>query len=356
MTPANRYYQSKIERPERTIDDVDNAPALNTMAHPMDTLPDLNALQVFSAVVDAQGFRGAARALGLPKSTVSRKLADLEAHLGLRLLQRTTRKVALTDAGEAFYRQCAPALAALLEAQKCLVETQAAPRGQLRISAPQSFAELFLGPVLEDYFRQYPEVRVTIDLTDRYVDLISEGFDLALRAGELPDSSLVARAVGGVDAQASGRFRCYASPAYLSTHGTPRTPRELAGHACLVYGGSERGAKWTFIVRRRRLVLPVRPRIACNSFFILLDAAVAGHGIARMPSFFAAEAEAKGKLVPVLDDSAVPPVAMHAVYPSSRNVAPRVRAFLDLLTEHFAAGPWKIQPAGQLQSVHRRLG
>ena len=322
----------------------------------MDTLPDLNALQVFSAVVDAQGFRGAARALGLPKSTVSRKLADLEAHLGLRLLQRTTRKVALTDAGEAFYRQCAPALAALLEAQKCLVETQAAPRGQLRISAPQSFAELFLGPVLEDYFRQYPEVRVTIDLTDRYVDLISEGFDLALRAGELPDSSLVARAVGGVDAQASGRFRCYASPAYLSTHGTPRTPRELAGHACLVYGGSERGAKWTFIVRRRRLVLPVRPRIACNSFFILLDAAVAGHGIARMPSFFAAEAEAKGKLVPVLDDSAVPPVAMHAVYPSSRNVAPRVRAFLDLLTEHFAAGPWKIQPAGQLQSVHRRLG
>jgi DNA-binding transcriptional LysR family regulator len=322
----------------------------------MDTLPDLNALQVFSAVVDAQGFRGAARALGLPKSTVSRKLADLEAHLGLRLLQRTTRKVALTDAGEAFYRQCAPALAALVEAQRALVETQAAPRGQLRISAPQSFAELFLGPVLDQYYRQCPEVRVTLDLTDRYVDLITEGFDLAIRAGELPDSSLVARSVGGPEAQASGRMRCYASPAYLAAHGTPRAPRELTGHDCLFYGSSERASKWSFLVRRRRLVLPVKARIACNSFFILLDAAVAGHGIARMPSFFAAEAESKGKLVAILDDYAVPPAAIHAVYPSSRNVAPRVRAFLDLLTEHFAAGPWKVQPAGQLQTAHRRVG
>ncbi len=322
----------------------------------MDTLPDLNALQVFSAVVDAQGFRGAARALGLPKSTVSRKLADLEAHLGLRLLQRTTRKVALTDAGEAFYRQCAPALAALAQAQKCLVETQAAPRGQLRLTAPQSFAELFLGPVLDQYYRQYPEVRVTLDLTDRYVDLISEGFDLALRAGELPDSSLVARAVGGPEAAASGRFRCYASPTYLAAHGTPRMPRDLTNHECVVYGNSERGVKWTFIVRRRRLLLPIKPRIACNSFFVLLDAAIAGHGITRIPSFFAAEAEAKGRLVPVLDDCAVPSVAMHAVYPSSRNVAPRVRAFLDLLTEHFAVGPWKAQQAGQLQAVQRRAG
>ncbi len=322
----------------------------------MDTLPDLNALQVFSAVVDAQGFRGAARALGLPKSTVSRKLADLEAHLGLRLLQRTTRKVALTDAGEAFYRQCAPALAALVEAQKSLVETQAAPRGQLRITAPQSFAELFLGPVLEQYYRQYPEVRVTLDLTDRYVDLISEGFDLALRAGELPDSSLVARAIGGPEAQASGRFRCFASPAYLAARGMPRIPRDLVTHDCIIYGANERGAKWTFIVRRRRLLLPVKPRIACNSFFLLLDAAIAGHGIVRMPSFFAAEAEAKGKLIAVLDDLAVPPSPMHAVYPSSRNVAPRVRAFLDLLTQHFATGPWKIQQAGQLQNAQRRVG
>lgn len=307
----------------------------------MDNLPDLNALQVFTAVVDAQGFRGAARALGLPKSTVSRKLADLEAHLGLRLLQRTTRKVALTDAGEAFYRQCAPALAALVEAQKCLVETQAAPRGQLRITAPQSFAELFLGPVLERFYRQYPEVRVTLDLSDRYVDLITEGFDLALRAGDLPDSSLVARAVGGPEAQASGRFRCYASPAYLAAHGTPRTPRDLSAHACIFYGSTERGAKWTFVLRRRRVLVPIKPRIACNSFFVLIDAALAGQGIARVPSFFAAEAEAKGTLVPVLDDFAVPPAALHAVYPSAHNLSPRVRAFLDLLTEHFAVGPWK---------------
>ncbi len=335
---------------------MDNRDVCDKLDHLMDTLPDLNALQIFSAVVDAQGFRGAARMLGLPKSTVSRKLADLESQLGLRLLQRTTRKVALTDAGDAFYRQCAPALAALIEAQKCLVEAQAAPRGQLRITAPQAFAELFLGPVLEQYYRQYPEVRVTLDLSDRYVDLISEGFDLALRAGELPDSSLVARAVGGPEAQASGRFRCYASPTYLAAHGTPRTPRELASHDCIVYANSERGAKWNFIVRRRRLAVPVRARIACNSFFILLDAAIAGQGITRVPSFFAAEAESKGKLVAVLDDCAVPAAAMHAVYPSSRNVAPRVRAFLDLLTQHFAVGPWKAQQAGHLQGAQRRVG
>jgi DNA-binding transcriptional LysR family regulator len=321
---------------------------------PMDNLPDLNALQVFSAVVDAQGFRGAARVLGLPKSTVSRKLADLEARLGLRLLQRTTRKVALTDAGEALYRQCAPALAALAEAQKSLVETQAAPQGQLRITAPQSFAELFLGPVLEQYYRQYPEVRVTIDLTDRYVDLITEGYDLALRAGELPDSSLVARTIGGPEAQASGRMRWYASPAYLAARGTPKTPRDFTRHDCIYYGSTERGAKWTFLVRKRRLVLPVKPRITCNSFFMLLDAAVAGHGIARIPSFFAAEAEAKGKLVAVLDDCAVPPTAMHAVYPTAHNVSARVRVFLELLVNHFAVGPWKVQPAGQLQAAHRR--
>ena len=116
------------------------------------------------------------------------------------------------------------------------------------------------------------------------------------------------------------------------------------------------GAKWAFIVRRRRVLFPIKPRIACNSFFVLLEAAMAGHGITRVPSFFAGEAESKGKLVSVLDDYAVPSAAMHAVYPSSRNVAPRVRAFLDLLTEHFAVGPWKIHQAGQLQAVQKRTG
>jgi DNA-binding transcriptional LysR family regulator len=324
--------------PERELDNLPHATRLDRL---MDTLPDLNALQVFAAVVDAQGFRGAARALGIPKSTVSRKLAELESQLGLRLVQRTTRKISLTDAGESFYRQCAPALAALVDAQKCLVATQAAPRGQLRITAPNTFAELFLGPVLEDYYRQYREVRVTVDLTDRYVDLIAEGFDLAIRAGELPDSTLVARALGDAEAQASSRPHCYASPEYLATHGAPRHPRELNAHDCLFYGSSERGAKWTFVTHRRRVPVPVRPRITCTSFYLLLEAAIAGHGITRLPAFFASEAQRKGKLVPVLEDFALPAMPLHAVYPSSRNVAPPVRAFLELLTRHFADAPWK---------------
>lgn len=320
----------------------------------MDTLLDLNALQVFGAVVDAQGFRGAARTLGIPKSTVSRKLADLEAHLGLRLLQRTTRKVALTDAGETLYRQCAPALAALLEAQKSLVEeTQTTPRGQLRLTAPTTFAELFLGPVLEDFYRRYPEVRVTVDLSDRYVDLIGEGFDLAIRSGELPDSTLVARSLGNSEAQTSSRFRFCASPAYLAARGTPKHPRELSSHECLFYGNTDRGAKWEFLARRRRLLVPLRPRVTCSSFFLLLDATLAGHGITRLPAFFIAEPIREGKLVAVLEDFALPAAPLHAVYPSSRNIAPRVRAFLDVLTEHFADAPWNARMPPHIQKLRR---
>ncbi len=320
----------------------------------MDTLPDLNALQVFSAVVDAQGFRGAARALGIPKSTVSRKLADLEAQLGLRLLQRTTRKIALTDAGETLYRQCAPALATLVDAQKSLVEeTLTAPHGLLRLTAPTTLAELFLGPVLEDFYRRYPEVRVTIDLNDRYVDLVGEGFDLAIRAGDLPDSTLVARSLGSTAAQLSGRFRFVASPTYLKAHGTPKHPRELAAHASLFYGSTERGAKWGFLARGRRLLLPIRPRVTCASFFLLRDAALAHQGITRLPSFFVGEALKQGALVEVLTDFAPPGVALHAVYPSARNVPPRVRGFLEVITEHFADGAWANRMAPHIEQARR---
>ncbi len=292
---------------------------------------DLNAVAAFAGVLEAGTFRGAAQALRVPRSTVSRKIAELEDRLGVRLLERTTRSVRLTEAGAAYHRQVAPALDALREAERALSTRQVEPSGRLRLTAPVEFREPSFAGVIADYMHRFPAVEVEIELTNRRVDLVEEGYDLAIWAGPLGDSSLIARRLGRAQPAL-----LHASPAYLRTHGTPRRVEDLARHDCLLLTGHR-----TFPLRRagRMAEVPVRVRASASSFELLRALAVAGHGIALLPEHMGAEAVRSGALRTLLDAAAGPPIPLHVVYPSARHLSAKVRALLQLLEAHFPSSP-----------------
>lgn len=317
MAPARRLY---------------NAGLLVTLISVLDNraAPELNAVAIFLAIAEARTFRAAAAALRMPASTVSAKLAQLENHLGVRLFERTTRVVRLTDAGRRYRELAAPALEALVEARRALSDLGAAPSGTLRVTAPMELGSFVLGPVLTAYLGRYPDVRVHVDLTSRQVNLVEEGFDLALRAGELRESSLISRALGGPQP-----FAVCASRAYLARRGTPRHPGELAGHACLLMHDHRLPATWDFRDGRRRIAVKVAGTVSVNSFALLRELAIAGLGIARLPRFVAAPAIADGSLRAILRGYALAP-SFHALYPSARHLSSKVRTFLDVLDAEFA--------------------
>ncbi len=299
---------------------------------------DANAILAFVRVVEAGSFRGAALELGLPKSSVSRKVAELEERLGARLLERTTRRVRLTDVGAAYFRQVAPAVGSLRQAEQMVAELQSEPRGLLRISVPVVFGQLFFGELLGEFLRRYPGVQMAVDLSDRQVDLLKEGYDLVVRAGPLPDSTLRVRRLG------ASRVSLFASPSYLAARGVPTRPQELAEHDCLVMGQTGNPVTWTFAGPRKPLHVEVRVRAAVNSFFVLRDLAVAGLGIVRLPAFLAERAVREGSLRSVLDGFQTPVAPLQLVYPSGRNLAPKLRALLDFLGERLAEPPWLRKP------------
>lgn len=291
---------------------------------------DLNAVTIFLGIAEAKTFRGAAKALGIPASTVSAKLAQLEDDLGVRLFERTTRVVRLTDAGRRYRELATPAVEALVEARRALSDLRAAPSGLLRVTAPMELGQFVLGPVLTTYLGHYPDVRVHVDLTSRHVNLVEEGFDIALRAGELRDSSLISRPLGAPQA-----FAICASRSYLSRHGRPKHPRDLARHRCLIAHDRQVPAEWEFTDGRRRFAVKVGGTVSVNSFGVLRDLAIAGQGIARLPRFVAAPALADGTLRALLQDYSLAQ-SFHALYPSSRHLSPRVRTFLEVLESEFA--------------------
>lgn len=299
----------------------------------MGQLPDLDAAALFVKVIDAGSFRGAARALGVPKSTVSRRIAALEERLGARLLQRTTRRLGLTDAGVAYHRQAAQAISVLDDAERAVSALQEAPRGPLRVTAPVLFGVLFLPDLVAEFLDRYPEVQLSLDLTDRNVDLVEEGYDVAIRAGALADSSFVAHKLGGTP------FQLFASPAYLRARGTPTRVEDLAEHDCLVLG-TQTQAVWPFRGARRAHQVAVRGRLAANNFLLLRDAAIAGLGICRIPGFLAIEAVRRGRLVTVLDGEQQDPTPMSVLYPSARHVSPKVRAFVGFLRARLGGRPF----------------
>jgi len=291
----------------------------------------LPAMAIFAAVVEEGGFSHAARRLGLSKSAASKQVAQLEDRLGARLLVRTTRRVNTTEAGDRFYERCRRIVAEAEAAEAEVGQARDRPTGTLRVSAPVSFGYRRLAAPFAAFLSAYPDVAAAIALNDRKVDLIDEGFDLALRIGDLEDSSLIRRRLCPISMTTS------ASPEYFARRGTPAHPNDLKDHDCLGYDYLEGGEAWVFhgptgLVRRR-----FKPRIRANNGDMLAAAAIAGHGILHTPTFTVAEALATGALTPILEDWAPPSLALYAVYPAGRPLPAKTRAFIDFLASHFTA-------------------
>lgn len=283
-------------------------------------LGDLNDLDVFCRVVERAGFSHAAAELGVPASSVSRRVARLEETLGVRLLQRTTRTLHLTDAGRAYYDEVSRALSDIACAEASLEVTQGSPRGRVRVT---TVSEPFVEELLYDFLEQYPEVSLEIDKSHRLVDLVAEGFDVAIRAGSLPDSSLVAHRL-----LTSGPI-VVASPAYLERRGTPSSVADLRQHDCVIFGSSAAGATWTLRTPRGEARVSVAGRVAVNGFQAAVEACCRGLGLGLFARYFIESRLATGELVPVLPDAAPSPSGLWVVYPSRTLMAPAVRALID---------------------------
>lgn len=293
---------------------------------------DLNAVAILAKVIEAGSFRGAAKALDVPRSTVSLKVARLESQVGVRLVERTTRTLRATEAGNAYLRTAGPALEALAEAGREAADRAVEPSGTLRVTAPPELGQVLFGRVLSVYRARYPAVRVEADLTARRVDLPAENIDLAVRAGELSDSTLICRAIG-----AGGAMVACAAPDYLRRRGTPRHPADLAGHDCLVMSARQSPTRWVFRDGGKRTRVEVTPAVSINSFLVLRDLAAAGHGIARIPAFLLSDQLADGSLREVLSAFAMPETAFHALYPPSGKLSAKLQGFVTVLEEEMRA-------------------
>ncbi|MFC4278003.1 LysR family transcriptional regulator [Achromobacter aloeverae] len=291
----------------------------------------MQAMKTYVAVVESGGFTPAARKLDISLSVVSRLVTELETHLGVRLLTRTTRVVRPTDTGAAYFENCKRILAEIEEAELAAAGTHATPRGQLVVTAPVLFGARHVTPIVVEYLGRYPEVDVHCLLLDRNVNLVEEGVDVGVRIGELPGSPLQAIPVGRVR-----RVVC-AAPSYLKTHGLPRTPEELAGHTLIQVTGITTLAEWRF--SHQGTVLPYRyaPRLATSTNDSAIAAAVAGLGLARVLSYQVADELRDGKLRVVLADYEPPPVPIHVIHREGRHAMRKVRAFLDLAIDRLRA-------------------
>jgi DNA-binding transcriptional LysR family regulator len=285
-------------------------------------MADLNRVALFTAVVEAGGFSAAARRLGMPKASVSRGVALLEAELGARLLNRTTRRLELTAPGRAYYDAAAQGLARLEEARDAISAAQAEPSGTLRVTAPVDFGSQYLMAWIPEFLAQWDRVRIELQLTDAYVDLLAARIDVAFRTGRLADSSFIARRL------ASTRRVLLASPAYLAAHGTPESVGDLARHRCVVFGPLLDGAVWRLEGPDGRTDVRVSGRLAVDSAHAALAGAIAGLGIALLPKGVAADALAAGRLRQVLAGFGIEG-GLYAVHPSNRHPPAALRAFLD---------------------------
>jgi len=298
----------------------------------MDKFADI---QAFVAVVETQGFSAAALRLGVGKSVVSRRVGLLEKRLGVQLMQRTTRRLSLTDAGRQFHARAVHILADLEDAEQAVVDEAAELRGSLKLAAPLSFGLRHLSPAVADFLNQHPGIELDLDLNDRWVNLVEEGFDMAVRIGTLKDSSLLARRLGRV------RFVTCASPEYLQRHGTPGHPSDLEQHAGLQYSNLSARQYWRFRAPNRdQLIAQPDIRMRANNGDVLVQAAIAGMGIVISPTFIVAEHLRSGRLQTVLEDFSFRQEGIYAVYPPGRLVSRRIRAFSDFLATRFGDRPY----------------
>lgn len=291
-------------------------------------------LKAFSEVVRAGAFVKAADALGLSKTAVSRQVSDLEKRLGVRLLNRTTRRLSLTEEGQRFHEHARTLLAELAAAEADVMTRAREVTGLLRITAPLSFGIQHLAPLWPRFRKRHPQATLDVTLSDRVVDLVDEGYDLAIRIARLPDSTLVSREL------ARTRMVLCAAPAYLRRHGTPRHPAELGAHATLAYSYWSTGDEWRFDGPAGPASARVRPWMHTNNGDTCLAAALAGDGIVLQPTFLVAAALRQKLLVELMPEFRAAELGIYAVYPSRRHLLPRVRAMVDFLAERCREAPW----------------
>lgn len=298
----------------------------------MQTTINLDALQAFAKVVQTGSFTRAAEALNTHKAQVSRTVSQLERELGARLLERSTRSLSLTEVGRELHERALAILAAVDDARQAVALAQAEPRGTLRLTCGVEFGMLMASAWIQRYMARHPQVKVEAEYTARIVDLVHEGFDLAIRVGPLPDSSLAARRLGSL------AYSLYAAPAYLARTRLPRTPADLAGHALLMFTPSGGTPQWQ--LQRDGQTHRVAPaaRLRANNQFAIRDAAVAGLGVALLPRLIGEPLVVQGQLRPLLKGWAPPEVPVSAVFASARFLSPKVRAFVDLAAEAFSMG------------------
>lgn len=285
---------------------------------------NLHTLQAFVKVVQTGSFTGAAKAMNTQKAHVSRVIGQLEQSLGVRLLERSTRALSLTEIGREFFERALGILASVEEAQRAVQQTQGEPRGVLKLTCGFEFGSLVVTDWISAYLVRYPQVQVDADFTSRLVDLVHEGFDLAIRVGHLPDSSLAARKLGDL------HYHLYAAPAYLKRMGVPEHPDQLLDHDTLAFTGGRRGTEWILQRGTETKPVTVHPRLKGNNVLAIRDAAAAGLGITLLPDIAAQPLLAAARLQRVLTDWAAPPIPVHAVFASARYLTPKVRGFIDL--------------------------
>jgi len=302
-------------------------------------------MRAFVRVVERQSFSGAADVLGLTPSAVSKLVSRLEDRLGVRLLHRTTRRLALTSEGDVYFARARQILADIDEAETEVAKSRSSPRGHLHVNTSNAFGTHQLAPALPDFLKRYPDIEVELSITDRIVDLVEEPADVTIRAGRIGDMSLSARKIAEVE-----RVIC-AAPSYLKRHGIPRMPADLAKHVCIVLAVAE-SSRWPFCTRDGIEHIEVAPRVVTDNGEVALRLALDGAGILRIGDLLVGEPIRRGLLVPLLSDvHHAETLSLSALYLAGRHRLPKVRVFLDFLMERFASAPWRIKANKQAKKT-----
>jgi DNA-binding transcriptional LysR family regulator len=308
----------------------------------------MTSMATFVKVVESEGFSAAARALGISPSMATTHVRALEERLGVRLLNRSTRRVSLTEAGQIYYERCLQILAEVEDAERVAQALQSTPRGTLRLNTSVAIPP-FLAPVIAEFVTLYPDVSINMTMTDRMIDLVEEGFDLAVRNMLIPDSSLIVRRV------ATYRFVVCGAPGYFAARGMPKQPADLVHHNCLIYSHSAWGHEWRFAGPDGEQSITVSGNLQANSDNALRLAAVHGQGLALAPTFLVADEIKSGRLVPVLGRFLQTDHAINAIYPHRRHLSAKVRSFIDLLAKHFRDDPAWADPSTSRWTAEHRL-
>lgn len=305
-------------------------------------MTEISDVRAFVRVVERGGFVAASKDLGVTASAVSKLITRLEDRLGVRLLHRTTRRLALTPEGEIYHLRARDILAAIDDAEAEVSRAGQRPRGRLRVSCVAAFAFHQLTPALPHFFARFPDIELELGVTDRVVDLLAQNADVGIRSGPIEDGSLVARKIAEITRG------LYASPEYLARRGVPRTPEDLSTHDCIVLSHIPSSHRWPFHEKGKTKTVQIGSRAVVDSGEAALRIAIAGGGIARLADLIVRDAVADCRLVPVLAEThVVEPVPLSAVYPHGRHRMPKVRAFLEFLVEHFGHSPWRIDAIAQ---------